>query len=121
MGVLSLAELRPGMVLEQSLFTSRGVMLLPRGTRLARKHLALLKHWDVREAQVEGAGRAPAGDAAADLDPHLLAAIGRALNEKFALNDSDEIMLEVKRIVRKMTLHEALRRAGDRHDKDLTQ
>jgi len=123
-GVLSLAELRPGMVLEQSLFTGGGVMLLPCGTRLADKHLALLKHWQVREAQVEGAGRdKPTGDPEADLDPELLAMIDRALDEKFALDDEDEIIRELKRIVRTMTLHEAVRRVqtgGPGHDTDLT-
>lgn len=114
MGLLSLSELQPGMVLALPLFNSKGLMLLPRGTRLTEKHLDQFKRWDMREAVVEGIGREVlAGGAAAQLDPDLLAAIDRALDEKFAPDDGDEIMAEVKRIVRKMTIEEAVGRTRE--------
>jgi len=110
MGVLSLSELEAGMVLEQPLFNSKGLMLLPAGTRLTEKHLATLKRWGVRQAAIEGIGRERlTDDAAAHLDPELLEAIDSALDEKFTSGD-DEIMAEVKRIVRKMAIEEAARR-----------
>ena len=106
MGMVSLNELRAGMVLEAPLFNGDGLMLLPRGTRLKAKHLDRFRQWRVREAAVEGiAGEEPA----AGLDPGLLAAVERALNEKFALDHGGEIMTEVKRIVRTMILQEAQR------------
>jgi len=110
MGVLSLRELEAGMVLEQPVCNSKGVMLLPAGTRLTEKHLVFLKQWGVRRAAIEGTGRETlTGEAAAQLDPKLLEAIDSALDEKFA-PDHDEIMAEVKRIVRKMAIEEAIRR-----------
>jgi len=115
MGLVSLSELRTGMVLEEPVYNDKGIMILPRGTRLTDKHLAQCKRWGVRQADVEGAGReGPANDAAVQLDPELMAAIDRALNEKFALGGDDEIMREVKRIVRDMTAQEALRRKEKR-------
>jgi len=106
MGMLSLNKLRAGMVLEAPLFNSDGLMLLPRGTRLEAKHLDRFRQWCVREAAIEGtAGDEPT----AGLDPSLLTAVERALDEKFALDDGGEIMAEVKRIVRTMTLQEAQR------------
>ena len=104
MGMLSLNELRAGMVLEAPLFNGDGLMLLPRGTRLEAKHLDRFRQWRIREAAIEGA---LTHEAAAHLDPSLLAAVERALDEKFALDDGGEIMAEVKRIVRTMTLQEA--------------
>jgi len=113
MGVLSLSELQPGMVLEQPLLNDKGVMLLPGGTQLTEKHLALFKQWGVRRAAIEGVGReTPAGDAAAQLNPELLAAIDEALEAKFTPDDG-EIMTEVRRIVRKMAIEEAARRKRD--------
>jgi hypothetical protein len=118
MGLLSLSELQPGMVLAMPLFNDSGIMLLPRGTRLTDKHLGQLKHWGVREATVEGLGRqALSADEAAQLHPDLLAAIDRALDEKFALGDADEIMAEVKRIVRKMAVEEAISRKRELSEK----
>jgi hypothetical protein len=109
MGLVSLSELRTGMVLEAALFNHKGVMLLPSGTRLTDAHLARFKRWGVRQAAVEGAS-----DAAARLEPALVAAVDRALDEKFILSGDDEIMQEIKRIVRNMTLHDALRRKEER-------
>ncbi len=108
MGRLSLSELEPGMILALPVFDDKGVMLLPGRTRLTERHLERLKRWDVHEAIVEAVGRdALAADAEAQLDPALLAAIDDALDEKFATTNGDEIMDEVKRVVRKMTIDEA--------------
>lgn len=109
MGLVSLSELRTGMVLEAALFNDKGVMLLPSGTRLTDAHLAGFKRWGVREAAVEGAA-----DVSGQLDPALIAAVDRVLDEKFVLSGDDEIVQEIKRIVRDMTLHDALRRKEKR-------
>jgi hypothetical protein len=117
-GLLSLSELQPGMVLAMPVYNSSGIMLLPRGTRLSDKHLEQFKHWGVREAAVEGVGRqALSADDAAHLQPELLAAIDRALDEKFDLDAADEIMAEVKRIVRKMAIEEAISRKRELAEK----
>ena len=110
MGTLRLNDLRPGMVLASALYNTNGVMLLPRGTRLTPRYLEQFKRWDVREALVEMLGAGPS-DAGEQVDAALLAAIDRALDEKFDVQDDDEIMTEVKRVVRRMTIDEAL----DRH------
>jgi hypothetical protein len=108
MGRLNLSELEPGMILALPVFDDRGILLLPSRIRLTEGHLKQLKRWDVHEAVVEAVGRDDlAADAEAQIDPALLAAIDNALDEKFATTDGDEIMDEVKRIARKMTIDEA--------------
>jgi hypothetical protein len=110
-GLTSLSELRPGMVLASALFSRSGIMLLPRGTPLTAKHLDQFKGWGVHAALVEALGTDEPADAAdVRLDPELLAAIDQALDDKFAVQNDDEIMAEVKRIVRKMAIEEALNR-----------
>ena len=111
MGSLRLNDLRPGMVLASALYNGKGIMLLPCGTRLTAKHLEQFKRWGVHQALVEALGSDEPSDAAeTQIDAGLLAAIDQALDEKFAVRDDDEIMAEVKRIVRKMTIEEALSR-----------
>lgn len=99
------------MVLASPLFDAKGVMLLRRGTQLTATHLDRFKRWGVRAALVETLdGEAPD----TPIDPELIAAIDQALDDKFAVRDDDEIMTEVKRIVRKMTIEEAAsRRSSD--------
>jgi hypothetical protein len=115
MGQLNLKRLRPGMVLSLPLFNGAGVLLLPRGTRLTERHIEQCKHWGVRAAAVEALeGAAAVSDPEAALDPELVRAIERALDERFdgltrrsAAGESDEIMNEIKRIVRRMAIEEA--------------
>ena len=115
MGLMNLSELRPGMLLASALFSRSGIMLLPCGTRLTANHLDQFKRWGVHSAFIETLGTDELADAAdVQLDPELLAAIDQALDDKFVVQNDDEIMAEVKRIVRKMTIEEALsrRRSG---------
>jgi hypothetical protein len=108
MSRLSLKRLRPGMVLSLPLFNGAGVLLLPRGTRLTEQHLERFTRWGVREATIEALdGGPPVGDPEAALDPELVQAIDRALDERFATGEGDEIMTEIKRIVRRMAIEEA--------------
>jgi hypothetical protein len=106
-GSMSLSELRPGMVLAAPLFNRNGVMLLPRGTRLTAKHLDQFSRWGVRGALVE---TLDVDGADTQLDPELVEAIDEALDDKFVVQDDDELMAEVRRIVRRMTIEEALAR-----------
>lgn len=115
MGRLNLGRLRPGMVLTMPLFNNKGVLILPSGTRLTERHLEQCRRWGVREAAVAALdGETPVGDPETALDPELVHAIDRALDERFSTSgqrvergETDEIMGEIKRIVRRMAIEEA--------------
>lgn len=108
MNRLSLGQLQPGMVLSLPIFNGTGVMLLPAGTQLTTRHLDQFRHWGVHEAAVD-----VENGAESQLDPELVRTIDEALDERFAATASDEIMGEIKRIVRKMTIEETIdRRSG---------
>jgi len=51
---MNIADLKPGMVLAQSVRNHQGVLLLDAGAKITKKNIRILKSWGVIEASVEG-------------------------------------------------------------------
>ncbi len=54
MGIINLAEIKPGMVLADDLKHNNGRFLLSRGSKLTSKNIRIFKMWGVIEADIEG-------------------------------------------------------------------
>jgi len=54
MGLLSVDQLKPGMILEKNLLAFNGRFLLPKGAVLTEGHIRTMKVWGVVEADIEG-------------------------------------------------------------------
>ncbi|WP_291321695.1 HDOD domain-containing protein [Desulfonatronospira sp.] len=52
MGVLSVDELKPGMILEKDVYAPSGRFLLGSSTKITSKHIQVLKSWGVVEADI---------------------------------------------------------------------
>ncbi len=57
MGIISLDEIKSGMVLASDLIGANGRFLLPKGTILEDKHLRVFKIWGVTQADIRGMDR----------------------------------------------------------------
>ena len=51
---LNIVDLKPGMVLAQSVRNQQGVLLLDAGTKITKKNIRIFKSWGVIEVSVEG-------------------------------------------------------------------
>jgi len=75
MGLLNIADLKPGMTIARDVIGKNGRMLLPKGLALTEAHLRVCNIWGVTEAEVYGASRDEASEAAYHaIDPERLKA-----------------------------------------------
>ena len=85
MGILNIAQVEPGMVLEGEVKDRSGRVLLGSGVTLTERHLRTLKTWGVAEVAISGA--AGRDDKAtldiAEVDPAMLAEVQAELLPSF--------------------------------------
>ena len=90
MGVINLAELKPGMVLAEDLRDRNGRFLLAKGTRLTLKHLRILKIWGVIEVNIEGISQKNVeSNTGAQIDPAIMETAEKEIRERFVHTDLD--------------------------------
>jgi hypothetical protein len=87
MGLVSLADVQPGMVLRADV-AREGRLLLGAGARLTERDVRLCAMWDVAELDVEGLSRDDVAEAALErLAPAAREAIARRVESLFRHND----------------------------------
>ena len=91
---VNIADLKPGMVLAQSVRNHQGVMLLGAGTKITKKNIRIFKSWGVIDVSVTGdlnksgaAGEMPVAEANE--------AVEMKLKEKFSDVMGDSVMVEI--------------------------
>lgn len=85
MGLLSVDQLKTGMVLENNLVAFNGRCLLPKGAVLTEKHLQTMKIWDVIEADIEGeASSNPVYEVSPDIPPGVFREAERSVQGLFS-------------------------------------
>lgn len=90
MGVINLAELKPGMVLAEELRDRNGRFLLAKDTRLTLKHLRILKIWGVIEVNIEGISQKNVeSNTGAQIDPAIMETAKKEIRERFVHTDLD--------------------------------
>lgn len=88
MGIITVSELKPDMVLGDDLRALNGRFLLSKGTKLTDKHLRVIKVWGVIEANIQGVSQEDIeAKQPADLDPAVLAAAEELTRIRFAHAD----------------------------------
>lgn len=89
MGIVTIGEIKPGMVLESDLYGSNGRFLMPAGAVVDDKHIRVFKIWGVTEIEVKGDGvDGPRGEPES-LDAETLARSEAHVERLFALTDPE--------------------------------
>jgi hypothetical protein len=109
MGVLNVNDLKEGMVLATDVKNRHEDLLLKKGSQLTKKDILILKTWGITEANVEGIdkGEVEKQDMQS-LSPSIINSLERELAELFPACDEDPVMAEIRRIVKKFKLKQAL-------------
>ncbi len=112
MGMISIDNLKPGMVLAADVTDRGGRTLLASGQEIAEKHMRIFKMWGVLEVNVQGEEQEQLIAAAAPaIDPERLRQVEEHMQELFALaNTGNSFMKELLRLA---TLHAASQREGE--------
>ena len=91
---VNIADLKPGMVLAQSVRNHQGVMLLGAGTKITKKNIRIFKSWGVINVFVAGelnelkaTGEMPVAEASETVEMEL--------KEKFSDVMGDSVMVEI--------------------------
>ena len=102
---VSIADLKPGMVLAHSVRNHQGVMLLSAGTKITKKNIRIFKSWGVIDVSVAGeldeigvAGEMP-GEEANE-------AVEMELKEKFSDVMGDSVMVEIFNAASKLLMND---------------
>lgn len=110
MGRMALEQLTPGLRLNKPVFNLHGLLLLKAGEILGPKHLALLRTWGIREADVvqeNGEEIEAAGEAQIPREVWEVAEREAARRFRRVDTTSDPVLREVRRVV----THRLARRA----------
>ena len=111
MGIISVAELKPDMVLAEDLANLDGRFLLAKGTKLTPKHLLILKMWGVIEAHIENVKRVDIeANAVSQLDPAIIEEVRQSLTGPFQHADLDHPA--IRELFRICCIKEARKRSG---------
>ncbi len=100
---VNIVDLKPGMVLAQSVQNHQGVLLLDAGTKITKKNIRIFKSWGVIEVSVEGelnelktAAETPVAGVKDTVEMEL--------KEKFSDVLDDPVMVEIFNAARKQLM-----------------
>ena len=91
---VNIADLKPGMVLAQSVQNHQGVLLLDAGTKITKKNIRIFKSWGVTDVFVAGQLDEP-GVAGEMTGTAANEAVKMELKEKFLDVMDDSVMVEI--------------------------
>lgn len=90
MGMLSIKNIREGMILTDDLLDRNGRLLMTRGTVLNEKYLKICKIWGVVEAPIEGISNEDVNSAALnDFEPAEVKKATEYVNQRFCHTEAD--------------------------------
>lgn len=85
MVTIAVADLQSGVVLEEPVYTPRGVLLAAAGTVLAEAHLATFNSWGVVEVCIVGEQEEESETTAPIVDEEQALTVQRIVEDRFAL------------------------------------
>ena len=89
MGLLSIKDLQPNMVLADDLKDRSGRLLMTKGTVLTDKYLKICKMWGIIEARIEGISNEDIHSTTfMDLDTDTITEVSESVRKRFALTDT---------------------------------
>jgi len=100
---VNVVDLKPGMVLAQSVHNHQGVLLLDARTKITKKNIRIFKSWGVLEVSVKGelnklktVGETPV--------PRVKDSVEMELQAKFSDVMDDPVMVEIFKAARKQLM-----------------
>ena len=91
MGLITLDQLKTGMVLASAVNDLCGRLLAIKGTKLTEDHLKVFKMWGVIEADIKGESSKDSEEHLLErLDPHLLKTVEEHVRRRFVHSDLDQ-------------------------------
>ena len=104
MAIVAVAELQPGAVLGQPVYSPRGILLAAAGTVLTATHLATFNSWGVVEVTVVGDESSDQAAAPA-MDEAQILAIQQLVEDRFSLVvPLNPFMREVRRVTEQLLM-----------------
>ena len=97
---VSIADLKPGMILAESVRNPHGVLLLDAGTKITKKNIRIFKSWGVMEIFVKGDFKKPKNAAETEV-AGIEDAAELELKAKFSDVMDDPVMVEIFKAARK--------------------
>ena len=84
MGLISLNDIKPGMILASEVKDRAGRVLLAAGQEITEKHLKIFKTWGVSDANIEGASQEDmVSQDLVDVDPEIHAKAEEYITAKY--------------------------------------
>jgi len=111
MGILNINDLKPGMVLDQPVRNKQGMLLLDKGSKLAKKHIMIFKAWGVTETNIKGFDRDQLEAEETKAVPvEIRKSVEADLKAYFVDFGHNDVMKEIFRIARKFMIKGELTR-----------
>lgn len=90
MGLISLINLKPGMVLHADVLEPHGKVLLTAGSTITEKHIGILRTWGISEADIENVDEDEIVQAEeSEIDPKLMRLAQETGATIFRFNDQE--------------------------------
>jgi len=117
MGVLTVNDLKAGMILAQAAKNKNGTVILGEGGELTERHINAFRAWGVTEVDIKGIdSNQVVQDAMDALSSDVVASIERELDALFPPFEDNPVMEEIYKIVKKMQLRQAANTTGGATD-----
>jgi hypothetical protein len=117
MPVVPVPDVKAGALLQQPVYSPRGVLLAPADTVLTAEHLATFTAWGVRTITVAGDAQLPLDQP--QLDEQSLAAVQNLFDTHFApAMPLNPLMREVRRVAEQMYIKQLLQQEDAESDAD---
>jgi len=114
MGLLSVNDLKDGMVLSTEVRNKHGNVLLRKGDKLCEKHIMLFKSWGITEADIEGIDKNQVEKKEKEaLSTDVMVSIEKELNDLFPDFGDNPLMEEIYRVTKKFKMKKALEQTHD--------
>ena len=114
MVLLSVNDLKDGMVLSTEVKNKHGNVLLKKGDTLSEKHIMLLKSWGITEADIEGVDKDQVEKKEKEaLSTDAMASIEKELKDLFSDFGDNPLMEELYRVTKKFKMKKAVEQTHD--------
>ena len=103
MAIIEVNELKPGMILAESVFNQQELLLLEKDTALTRKRIWILKTWGIKRVSVKGKSK-EGGKTAIEIERESRETIEKELKAKFEDVIDNPVMEEIMKAAHRQLL-----------------
>ena len=103
MAIIRVNELKPGMILAESVFNQQELLLLEKDTALTKKRIWILKTWGIERVSVKGKSK-DGGKTAVQIERESRESIEEELKTKFEDVIDNPVMKEIMKAAQRQLL-----------------